>query len=151
MTTATQTASRWSAPPGVWMSVVAIVGFAWNLFGALQFVRSVTATEEGLGAAGMSPEQIAVMTGFPAWVGIVFGIGALTSLVGCVLLFLRHRLAAAILGVSALAFALLWVAYAIYGAFAAFGAPQVAIMTTVVAVAIGLYAASRRIPTAAHS
>lgn len=140
-----------SAPPGLWFTSVAGVGLVWNLFGALQFVRSVTADEVGLVASGMTSEQAAVMTAFPTWVALVFGIGVVTSLVGGVLMVLRRRVAALAMGISLIAFVLLWIAYAWYGAFAAFGTPQVAIMSTVVAVAAGLYAASLRIAAAPAS
>jgi hypothetical protein len=146
MTTLSQSASSWSAPPGKWLSIVAIAGFLWNLVGAVQFVSTSTATDDSLLAAGMTQDQAAAMASFPSWVTLVFAIGVVTSLAGCALLFLRHRLAKPVLGISAVAFGALWIAYALYGAFAAFGVSQIAIMTTVVVIAIGLYVASRRIP-----
>lgn len=143
--------SVWSAPPGAWLSIVALLGFAWNLFGALQFVRSLTATEVGLIASGMTPEQASVMTGFPAWVTLVFGIGVVTSLLGCGLLFMRQRAACPTLGISFLAFVVLWIAYAAYGAYAALGTPQIVIMSVVVAGAAALFVLARRVRPARNA
>lgn len=143
MSTAASATSFVSAPPGLWFTGVSVVGLAWNLFGALQFVRSLTSDEAGLIASGMTADQAAVMTGFPGWVTLVFGVGVVASLVGGAMMLLRNHLAGRVMGVSLVAFVLLWVAYAVFGAFSAFGTPQIAIMTTVVVVALGLYAACR--------
>ena len=47
------------------------------------------------------------------------------------------------LAASLAAYVALWIGDAIHGVFAAMGAPQVAVLTTVVAIAAALFAASR--------
>lgn len=125
------------------LAVAALGGIVWNLFGALQFAGSVTATVPGLVDSGLTPEQAAVMTGTPAWMTLAFGLGVLGGLVGSVLLLLRHGLAMQVLGVSLIAYAALWLGDAIYGVFAALGTPQVIVLSIVVIIAAGLFAASR--------
>jgi hypothetical protein len=137
--------SNWSAKPGVWFSIVAILSLLWNIVGAMQFVNSITATEASMSGAMMSPEQISVITALPSWVTFVFGVGVVTSLVGSVLMYLRHRFAMATLSVSFLAFALLTIAYSIYGVFEALGTQQLGIMITVVVIAAILAFLSRKI------
>ena len=41
--------------------IAALGGVAWNLFGAVQFAGSVTATPESLVASGLTPEQAAML------------------------------------------------------------------------------------------
>lgn len=137
--------SAWSSQPGVWFSVVALVGLLWNIVGALQFVNSLTATEASMKGAMMTPEQVAVITALPAWVTLVFGIGVATSLLGSVLMYLRHRGTMPTLIVSLLAFILLSIAYAIFGVFAAIGTQQIVTMTVVVVAAAALVWLSHKI------
>jgi hypothetical protein len=127
----------------LWLSIAALGGVAWNLFGAVQFAGSATATAESLMASGLTPEQAAVMTGYPAWMTLAFAIGVAGGLVGSVLLLLRRPLAQPLLAASLVAYVALWIGDAVHGVFAAMGAPQVAILTTVVAVAAALFALSR--------
>jgi hypothetical protein len=127
----------------LWLSIAALAGVAWNLFGAIQFAGSVTVTAESLMAAGLTPEQAAVMTGYPAWMTFAFAIGVAGGLVGSGLLFLRRTLAQPVLAASLAAYVALWTGDAVHGVFAAMGAPQVVILTTVVAIATALLALSR--------
>lgn len=145
MKTLSRIRSAWSSQPGVWFSVVALVGLLWNIVGALQFVNSLTATEASMKGAMMTPEQVAVITALPAWVTLVFGIGVVTSLLGSVLMYLRHRGTMPTLVVSLLAFVLLSLAYAIYGVFAAIGTQQIVTMTVVVVAAAALVWLSQKI------
>lgn len=127
----------------VWFLAAALGGIAWNVFGVVQFAGSVTATAESLTAGGLTPEQAAVMTGYPFWMTLAFGLGVAGGLVGSVLLLLRKGLARGVLLASLLAYVALWIGDAIYGVFAAMGTPQVVILTLVVAIAAALYAVSR--------
>ena len=127
----------------LWIAAAALGGIAWNLFGAVQFAASVTATEAGLIASGLTPEQAAVMTGYPAWMTAAFGIGVFAGLVGSVLLLARRSSAMPVLLASLVAYVALWIGDAVHGVFAALGAPQVVILTTVVAIAAALFAVSR--------
>lgn len=127
----------------VWLTATALGGIAWNLFGLVQFAGSLGATEASLVASGLTPEQAAVMTGYPAWMTVAFAVGVLGGLAGSGLLLLRRRLASGVLAVSLAAYVALWIGDAVHGVFAALGAPQVAILTLVVAIAGLLLAASR--------
>jgi hypothetical protein len=127
----------------LWLTLAALGGVAWNLFGAVQFAGSVTATPESLVASGLTPEQAAVMTGYPAWLTLAFFVGVAGGLVGSGLLFLRRPAAQPVLAASLAAYVALWIGDAVHGVFAAMGAPQVAVLTMVVAIAVALFAASR--------
>lgn len=127
----------------VWFMATALAGVAWNVFGAVQFAGSVTATAESLVASGLTAEQAAVMTGYPLWMTLAFGLGVAGGLVGSVLLLLRKGLASWVLLASLAAYVALWTGDAVHGVFAALGAPQIIILTVVVAIAAGLYATSR--------
>ena len=141
MTAISLTTSRLPAP--LWLTAAALGGIAWNLFGAVQFAGSVTATEASLVASGLTPEQAAVMTGYPAWMTLAFAIGVFGGLAGSVLLLLRRASAMPVLLASLVAYVALWIGDAIHGVFAAMGTPQVVILTTVVAIAAALFALSR--------
>lgn len=126
-----------------WLIGVALGGIAWNLFGVVQFAGAVSATTESLIASGMTPEQALVMTAYPAWMTLAFAIGTFGGLVGSVLLVLRHTLASGALAASLAAYVALWIGDWVHGVFAAMGAPQVVILTAVVAIATALFAVSR--------
>ena len=127
----------------VWLTLASLGGIAWNLFGAVQFAGSVTATRESLVASGMTAEQAAVMTGYPGWMTLAFAVGVFGGLAGSFALLLRRRLAMPVLGISLVAYVALWIGDAVHGVFAAMGASQVVILTVVVAIAAALFAISR--------
>ncbi len=127
-----------------WLAAIALAGIAWNAFGAVQFIGSLTATTDSLLASGLSQEQAAIMLEYPLWMTIAFGIGVAGGLVGSVLLLWRHPLARPAFGVSLVAYAALWLGDAAYGVFAALGAGQVIILTIVVAIAAALFLVSGR-------
>lgn len=127
-----------------WVTLAALAGIGWNIFGLAQFAASVTATESSLIASGLTPEQAAVMTGYPGWMTAVFFLGVAGGLFGSLLLALRSGLARPVLLASFLAYVALWIGDAIHGVFAAMGAPQVIILTLVVAIAAGLFFAATR-------
>jgi hypothetical protein len=133
-----------AARPPRWPLAAGVGGVAWNAFGALQFAGSVTATEASLVASGLTPEQAAVMTGYPAWMTGAFALGVFGGLIGSGLLLVRHARAVQVLALSLAAYLALWVGDAVHGVFAAMGAPQVGILTLVVAIALGLLLAARR-------
>lgn len=142
MTNIALTSSTRRAP--IWLVAIALGGIAWNAFGAVQFVGSVTATTESLLASGLTDEQAAIMLGYPIWMTVAFGIGVAGGLVGSVLLLWRHPLSRPAFGVSLAAYAALWVGDAAYGVFAALGAVQMVILTMVVAIAATLVLVSGR-------
>ena len=141
MTTHSQTLSPVRAP--LWMAAAAMGGIAWNIFGLVQFAGSVAATEVSLIASGMTPEQAAVMTGYPTWMTLAFAVGVLGGLAGSVMLLLRRTAAGPVLLASLLAYVALWIGDAVHGVFAALGAQQIIILSVVVAIAAALYALSR--------
>lgn len=122
----------------VWFWVVAALGLAWNLFGVVQFVQSVVATEESLMAMGMTQVQAHTMKSYPLWMTVAFAVGTFGGLVGCFLLFLKKKTSSAIFAVSLVGYILLYIGDITEGVFEAMGMQQVIILTTVVLVAIGL-------------
>lgn len=137
MTTPIQKAPRW-------LLAVSWTGLAWNLFGAFQFFRTLNASSESLLAQGLSLEQIRVMVGLPFWMDIAFGWGVFGGLLGCCLLIARRCIAERVLLSSLVAYLVLFVGDVTEGVFAAFGTPQVAILSSVVLIAAGLYAVAHR-------
>ena len=145
MTTNSSTSSKWASKPGKWFSVVAIIALLWNIGGAIQFINSLSPQEAG---GMMTSEQLKVITSLPTWVTLVFGIGVVTSLLGSVLLYLRHRQAFLTLVVSLVAFLQLTLAYIIYGVFESIGTQQIIVMAIVDVIAFVLVLLSRMIPSA---
>lgn len=139
-------ASTTSTPitPSTTVRLLAIAGLLWNLFGIYQLVGSLTATPGSLAAAGLTPAQAELMLGLPGWMSVGFALGAFGGALGCVLLLLRRREATPVFAVSLAGYIVLYVGDITEGVFAAFGAPQVAILSTVVLIAIGLLWLSRR-------
>lgn len=133
-----------ATPRPRWIILAALGGIGWNIFGLVQFAASATATAESLIASGLTPEQAAVMTGYPVWMTAAFFLGVVGGLVGSVLLALRSALARPVLLASLLAYVALWIGDAVHGVFAAMGAPQVAILTLVIAIAAALFAIANR-------
>jgi hypothetical protein len=127
----------------VWFWVVAGLGLAWNSFGAVQFMGSLNATSESLQAQGMTPDQAAVMMGYPAWMTIAFAIGVFGGVLGCVLLLWRKALALPVFAVSMIAYIALYVGDIMHGVFAALGAPQIIVLTVVVLIAMVLLLTAR--------
>lgn len=128
-----------------WITLAALAGIGWNIFGLTQFATSVTATAQSLAASGLTPEQAVVMTGYPAWMTAAFFLGVTGGLIGSLLLALRHRFARPVLLASLLAYVALWIGDAVHGVFAAMGASQVAILSAVVAIAAALFVIASRI------
>ena len=128
----------------LWLTLTALGGIGWNVFGLVQFAGSLTATADSLMESGLTAKQAAVMTGYPAWMTLAFFIGVSGGLVGSILLALRSALARPVLLASLITYVALWLGDAVHGVFAAMGAPQVAILTLVVAIAAGLFFAATR-------
>ncbi len=119
----------------LWYWAVTVLGLGWNIFGAVQFLGSVNATEESLLAQGLTAEQASVMLGYPAWMTIAFAIGVFGGVIGCVLLALKNRLAMPVFAVSLIGYIILYIGDITEGVFAAMGTPQVVVLTTVVIIA----------------
>ncbi|HEU4408588.1 MAG TPA: hypothetical protein VFS43_25225 [Polyangiaceae bacterium] len=74
-----------------------------------------------------------------------FAVGTFGGLAGCLLLLLRRRVATPVLAASLAGYVLLFAGDVTEGVFAALGAPQVATLSAVVAIAAALFAWSRRL------
>ncbi len=127
----------------IWYWVVATLGLLWSAFGALQFIIAVSSTPEDLVAGGMTPEQAAVMSGYPGWMTAAFAVGVFGGVLGCVLLLMRNKTSTAVLAVSLAAYVVLYIGDYTEGVFAAMGAPQVIVLSLVVLIAAGLVWVSR--------
>ncbi len=136
------TATPSSTPLSFW--AVTGLGLAWNVFGAVQFIASLSATSESLQASGLTADQAAVMLGYPGWMTAVFALGVFGGALGCVLLGLRSRHAVPVFAASLAGYVLLYIGDIVHGVFAALGAPQVIILTLVVLIAAGLLWFARR-------
>lgn len=130
--------------PSLWVRAVAVLGLLWNAFGIVQFVGSVSATEAQLLLQGMTAEQAQIYANLPIWMDAAFAIGVFGGFLGSALLVLGLPSARPVFAVSLAAYVVLYVGDITEGVFAAFGAGQVAILTTVVAIAAGLLWVSHR-------
>lgn len=126
----------------LWFWGAGIMGSTWNIYGVKQFLGSVTASEGHLMSMGMTAAQAEIYANLPLWMTVVFAVGVLGGLAGSVLLVARRRLAIAVLSLSLAGYIALYVGDVILGVFAAFGAPQVAILTLVIVIAAILLSAS---------
>lgn len=136
-------ANRLAMPLGFW--AIALSGLAWNIFGVVQFAGQVTQTESAMMGAGMTAEQVAVYSALPVWMDLVFGIGTVGGVIGCGLLLLRSKFAVPVFAASLVGYIILFAGDIVNGVFAAFGPSQVAILSTVVAIAAGLYWYAQRL------
>lgn len=130
--------------PSLQLRGLIVAGLLWSLFGVMQFWNQTFTDTAGLVAGGMTPEQAELYAGLPVWMSIAFGIGTIGGTIGCLLLLLSQRIAVAVLAASLAAYVALYLGDIVYGVFAAFGAPQIAVLTFVVLVAAGLLWLARR-------
>ncbi len=136
-----------SAPPGGAFrrrlpAAGGALGVAWNLFGVAQWWKSLGAGADALMAGGLSRAQAELYLGLPAWMDVVFGVGVFAGLAGSAALLLRSRYAVPALGLSLFAYAVLFAGDALLGVFLVMPR-QLAILSFVVGVAIGLLAVAR--------
>ena len=61
----------------------------WNLFGLIVYIGQVSATAEGLAAAGYTTEQIAFLEQTPVWVTSAFAISVTAGVLGSLFLLFR--------------------------------------------------------------
>lgn len=121
-----------------WFWIVAGLGLAWNIFGVVQFLGTFGATRDSLMRGGMTPVQAELYAQLPLWMTASFAIGVFCGVAGSLLLLVHRRAAVPVFGASLLAYCVLYIGDITQGVFAAFGTPQVAILTTVVLIAIAL-------------
>jgi hypothetical protein len=84
--------------PPIWFFVVAVIALLWNAAGLMAVGADLRLSAADI--AALSPDQQAMYAARPGWsvVGSVLAVGAGT--LGCVLLLLRKRLAAAVFALS---------------------------------------------------
>jgi len=96
-----------------------------------------------LRAMGLDHDAAETLAGLPVWMDVAFGVGVIGGLVGSVLLLAHRRLALPVFVASLIGYCVLFVGDVTEGVFAALGASQVVVLTSVVAIAVGLVAHSR--------
>lgn len=80
------TASRASTPWHLW-----VVGVLTLLFNAMGIVSYLTTKLGMLEQMGLTPEQIAFMNAYPAWISAFWALGVWGAFAGSVMLLLRSR------------------------------------------------------------
>lgn len=129
--------------PPIWFWAASSAGLLWNAYGLWQFAKSLKATPDSLMANGMTAEQAAVMTSYPAWMTAAFGLGVLAGLTGSALLIMRRAQALPVLVASLAGYIVLYLGDITQGVFAVMGAPQVIVLSLVVAIAVALLVLAR--------
>ncbi len=127
-----------------WFWLVSSLGLAWNLFGIFQFLPTVQGTVGSFMARGLTQYQAELYVSLPIWMTIAFAIGVFGGTIGAILLLLRMPLSKPVFTASLVAYIVLYIGDITQGVFVAFGFTQVAILTTVVAIAFGLLRLSTR-------
>lgn len=130
------TTSTWNTPRWFW--VTATLGLLWNIFGVIQFLSTVGGTRESLMRGGMTSPQAELYIQLPLWMTVSFAVGVFGGVMGSILLLLRKRTAVPVFWGSLAAYSVLYAGDVTQGIFAAFGTPQVIILTTVVLIAMAL-------------
>lgn len=92
------------APAHLW--IVGLVSLLWNGFGAYDYVMSRTGNlayfESIAPSREAAQEMLAMIEGFPLWMGIFWALGVWGSVAGSVLLLMRSRFAVHAFAVSLL-------------------------------------------------
>ncbi|MDX2209456.1 MAG: hypothetical protein SFV20_03760 [Sphingopyxis sp.] len=127
----------------VWFRAVIGLSILWNVFGVYQFATQTFADETMLLNGGMTAAQAALYAGLPVWMPIAFGVGTIGGLIGTLLLLAGRQSATPVLGLSLAGYIVLYIGDMTEGVFAAFGTPQVVILSSVVAIAVGLLMLAR--------
>jgi hypothetical protein len=83
-------------PKHLW--VVGIVAVLWNAIGVMDFTLTELKNEAYLKA--FTPEQLAVLAGFPLWAVITWGAGVYGGFIGSILLLVRKRSAVPVFLIS---------------------------------------------------
>lgn len=124
---------------------VASLGLIWNLFGLFRFFTTEFASKAQHMAAGMTPEQAAMYIQQPIWMKLAFAIGVFGGAIGCALLLIRRRQAVPVFWASLVGYLVLYIGDIALGIFAAFGAPQITVLTLVLVIAAALLWYARRL------
>lgn len=121
----------------LWLAGFATFGVLWNAYGIYQFAASFSQTTNSLMRSGLSPMQADLYLALPAWMDVAFGTGVFAGLAGSAALLLGRAASISLLGLSLVAYLVLFAGDAYYGLFAI--PSQLAILSFVVAVAVALF------------
>lgn len=77
--------------PPLWFWIVSTLALIWNAMGVNQYLQQAYNTESF--RALYTPEQLALADNTPAWATAAFAIAVFGSVIACVLLLLRKKLA----------------------------------------------------------
>lgn len=125
----------------VWLWVMAAFGVAWNVFGLVQLADFIGQTRASLMMKGMSPTAADLYYALPVWMKAAFAIGSTGGLIGSLALAARRRWAVPVFGVSLAGYVALYAGDYGYGVFEVIPG-QMAVLSLVVAIALGLAAVS---------
>lgn len=78
--------------------IVSVLALVWNLMGVMAFIGQMMITPEAL--AMLSPAEQELYSNVPLWATIAFGVAVWGSVLGCILLLLRKRLAMPVLSIA---------------------------------------------------
>lgn len=124
-----------------WLLLVAGFGVAWNAFGIVQLIDFVSQTHESLMMKGMSDSAADLYYALPTWMKLAFALGSIGGLVGSVLLGVRRPSAVTMLAASLAGYLVLFAGDYAHGVFDVIEG-QMAILSMVIAIAIGLLGVS---------
>lgn len=111
----------------------------WNLIGMIVYVGQVSATPEGLAAAGYTAGQIAFLEQSPAWVTSAFAIAVTAGVLGSLFLLLRKAWAVPAFVVSLVAvLAQNFYSFVLEDVTAVYGMAPVGIQAAVIVIAAAL-------------
>lgn len=136
---ATQIAPK--TPIHLW--IVGVLSLLWNLGGVTDYTLTEMGNQAWLESAGLGPEEIAYLEGFPAWAVAGWAIGVWSCLAGSVLLLLRSRHAYPVFVLSLLGIAIVTYFTYAYPSPASFQTPGTQIFNLVlwlVTIFLALYA-----------
>jgi hypothetical protein len=77
--------------PPIWFWIVSVFALIWNAMGVNQYLQQAYNTESF--RALYTAEQLAIIDNTPAWATAAFAIAVFGSLLACVFLLLRKKLA----------------------------------------------------------
>ena len=87
--------------PPIWFWALSILALIWNAMGVNQYLQQAYNTENF--RALYTPEQLSLMDATPAWATAAFAIAVFGSVLACVLLLLRKKLAKTIFLIALIA------------------------------------------------
>ena len=87
--------------PPIWFWIASIIALIWNAMGIYQYLQQAYNTESF--RALYTPEQLVLADSSPAWAKAAFAIAVFGSVLACILLLLRKKLAKTVFLVALIA------------------------------------------------